>query len=848
MTIPTGANSAVINLSPLQDTSNEGTETVILTITPGSAYVVGAPSSATVFIADDDRSTVTLSASDPNASETAGNPGQFTLTRTAPTTAALTVSLTVAGTASNTTDYATISATATIAAGQASTTINVSPVDDSVTEGPEDVTLSIASGTYDIGAQSFDNVTIADNDNPPSVFINSPSAQGPLIAAANGVILSATVTDDGTPAPVTQTWSLVSGPGTANIESPAATTTAVTFSSAGTYVMRITATDTQFTVSDQVTVVVGNSPVASNWITQDLSPSSARRGQGLEYGGLFTVSGTGTGYASTSNDQAHIMVRAATGDGSVVARLTSFPTNGALAGVTIRDSLARGSNRAVLGYVPGTGLQFRTRAAVGNDTSVAASLPALPVWLKLERNSANNEIAASYASDNSGAPGTWVQVGTPVAIPLLNADAHYGMTVTNNNVSNTATAVFDNVTLTPTPSGPALVNEDSGTAPNMPGSASYSGSTYTVNGSPTGYFYGWQYYGDLDIVTRMPTFTSGAGSSSGGIRIAESLENGAQLHLGRMPTGSYSGYYWTSIAAGGGGGVPSGISAGNWMRIVRRGNSITGYRATHNSTTGGPNAWTQIGQAQTIIMTTPVWVGFYVNNASGVGLNTCTFTNFSVNAVNKAPVVNAVATGANPISLDGTVTDDDLPAVTTALWSMRSGPGGISFTDQSLVDTTAIISGSGTYRLRLTADDTAVKSFFDLDFTSYVSPFAQWLDQNNVGDENNMNGEALLDSDGDGLVNLLEYAVGTNGVIQNSSPQVVGFVQPNGTDKYLTLSIPKNPNATDVTISVEASSDMIFWTDTEVIVIENTSTQLTVRDTVAVAPGVKRFLRVKVVH
>jgi hypothetical protein len=80
--------------------------------------------------------------------------------------------------------------------------------------------------------------------------------------------------------------------------------------------------------SDQVTVVVGNSLVASNWITQDLGPSSSRRGQGLEYGGLFSVTGTGAGYNATSSDQAHIMVRSAVGDGSVVARLTSFSTTG----------------------------------------------------------------------------------------------------------------------------------------------------------------------------------------------------------------------------------------------------------------------------------------------------------------------------------------------------------------------------------------------------------------------------------------------------------------------------------------------------------------------------------------
>lgn len=543
------------------------------------------------------------------------------------------------------------------------------------------------------------------------------------------------------------------------------------------------------------------------------------------------------------------MVRPATGDGSVTARLTNFSTTAALAGVTIRDSLARGSTRAVLGYVPGTGLQFRTRTTVSTtDTSVAATPPALPFWLKLERNAATNEVIASYASDVSGAPGAWTQVGSPVVIPLLNADAHYGLTTTNNNTAGTATAVFDNVTLTPTPNGPALVNEDSGTAPNTSGSASFDGTTYTVNGPTTGYFYGWQYYGDLEIRARLNTFTSGAGSSSGGIRIAESIESGAQLHLGRMPTGSYSGYYWTNLAGGSGGGVPSSIAAGNWMRIVRRGNAVTGYRATHNGTTGGPNAWIQIGQPQTIIMTTPVWVGFFVNNASGAAgtQNTCTFTNLSITPVNKAPVIAATANGSvSPVVLDGTITDDSLPAAFTSLWTVRNGPPAIALADASLVDTTALLTESGTFGLRLTADDTGTKAFYDLDVQAYTTPFAQWLDQNNVGNENNQAIEATADTDGDGIMNLLEYAVGTNGAVQNSNPQVVTLA-PVSTEKYLRLSIPKNPAATDVTFIVEASSDLQNWSSAGLIVELNTSNQLVVRDNIAVTNGVQRFMRVRV--
>ena len=67
-------------------------------------------------IADDDRSTVTIVANDPAASETPGNPGQFTITRTAPTSGTLTVNLTRTGTATNGTDYTTIGATVSFAA------------------------------------------------------------------------------------------------------------------------------------------------------------------------------------------------------------------------------------------------------------------------------------------------------------------------------------------------------------------------------------------------------------------------------------------------------------------------------------------------------------------------------------------------------------------------------------------------------------------------------------------------------------------------------------------------------------------------------------------------------------
>jgi len=111
----------------------------------------------------------------------------------------------------------------------------------------------------------------------------------------NGVIVSAEVADDGSPQATTIAWTQVAGPGTATIESSTSATTAVTFNVPGYLCAAVTATDRQFTVSDQVAVVVGSSIVAADWITQDLGPSPSRRGQGLQTGSLFSLSRNGRG-------------------------------------------------------------------------------------------------------------------------------------------------------------------------------------------------------------------------------------------------------------------------------------------------------------------------------------------------------------------------------------------------------------------------------------------------------------------------------------------------------------------------------------------------------------------------
>ncbi|HEU4515271.1 MAG TPA: hypothetical protein VFR87_19335 [Nocardioidaceae bacterium] len=81
------------------------------------------------------------------------------------------------------------------------------------------------------------------------------------VTLPNTLTLEATVTDDGLPgAGLTHTWSQVSGPGTATFSPADAEDTTASFTTAGTYVLRLTADDGELSGSDEVTVSVAAQP------------------------------------------------------------------------------------------------------------------------------------------------------------------------------------------------------------------------------------------------------------------------------------------------------------------------------------------------------------------------------------------------------------------------------------------------------------------------------------------------------------------------------------------------------------------------------------------------------------
>ncbi|MGE3315225.1 MAG: DNRLRE domain-containing protein [Planctomycetaceae bacterium] len=129
-----------------------------------------------------------------------------------------------------------------------------------------DTTASFsAAGTYVLRLSANDG-QLSSSDDVTIVVNSAPVNQAPTVNAGNDLSitlgntanLNATVSDDGLPSnSVTTTWTKVSGSGTVTFGNASAVDTTASFSAAGTYVLRLSANDSQLSASDDVTIIVG---------------------------------------------------------------------------------------------------------------------------------------------------------------------------------------------------------------------------------------------------------------------------------------------------------------------------------------------------------------------------------------------------------------------------------------------------------------------------------------------------------------------------------------------------------------------------------------------------------------
>jgi hypothetical protein len=181
---------------------------------------------------------VTVTALNPTALEnTNGAPvaGTFRIARDTNPNVTVTVAYAVGGTATAGADYLALSGSVTIPAGNLFADVSVMPVDDSIYEGSETVTLRILPSScpgifppppecYTMGNLSNATITILDNElppPPPSIVITSPPGNG---VATVGVPLTVSFTATDTNGYIASYW--VSGGygffGGVNTNTPAA--------------------------------------------------------------------------------------------------------------------------------------------------------------------------------------------------------------------------------------------------------------------------------------------------------------------------------------------------------------------------------------------------------------------------------------------------------------------------------------------------------------------------------------------------------------------------------------------------------------------------------------------------
>lgn len=166
VTIPAGMKSALVVVKPLDDSIAETKESIVLKLLPNSAYTVGSPAKATIFLLDNEKPQVKIRAVDSTASEPGSDTGLYRVSRLGSLVSDLIVGYSISGTATPGADYIDLPGSIKIPAGLSYADFGLYPQDDTLTEPDETVGVRLAPNpAYQLGQRTAATVTISDNDN-----------------------------------------------------------------------------------------------------------------------------------------------------------------------------------------------------------------------------------------------------------------------------------------------------------------------------------------------------------------------------------------------------------------------------------------------------------------------------------------------------------------------------------------------------------------------------------------------------------------------------------------------------------------------------------------------------------
>jgi autotransporter-associated beta strand protein len=861
VTIPAGTNSVIIPVSVLGDNIGEGPETLIATLSEGSGYTLVPTTSATITI-QETSDTVTITASDPNASK-AGDPGSLTFTRGSPL-GSLLVAYSLSGTAIAGSDYVAPGGSITFPNGETSVVLTLTPIpDDLYTRGTKSIIATLnSSAAYAVGSPSSAQINLAGGLSNPTKAPNSDalnlatswlgntplSSEIPLwdqhLSSANSSSLGANTTwaglriGSGAQAPggdisITGafTLALTGSLDLGTTRNLTVATNSLTFAgltgsgslritnSAGIFNSAITAGGLDFNGrlelrggSNSIQTSTGAAGTSGNFYLLNSSSQSQSSGSRfaldtgasvtdrkdfawiIDNGNVLTLSSL-SGHGAIRNDAGGIT-------GSTVTRRISVDQSGSdttFNGALLSHTSSAGAVRAISFTKDGSS-KLTLAGFIGKQTTSSGSAAAAVNLIvnngTLEVSNASNSTTTNTPARNT--TGTVTMNGGTFAF-ANNAwpNTSVGAFVMNGGTLQWSSGNTQDISsrLAAIPSGKSAVFDTNGNAITF-GTALTGSGGFTKTGA-----------GSLTLTTSNPL----AGTAI--------VQNGTLILNGAL-TGAGAAMIASSGTLTGGGSVSGPVSSSG---SIQPGNGIGTLTFGALSLGNGASISWQISD----------W-----NGVAGPGFDTIS-----------ASALDLTASPSSPITLlinEQSLTRFSNSPATFPLIQTSGGITGFS-ASKFIVNSSGFTSGGGVWNVQLSTDGKTLELVYSgatpdsngngLHDTWEIAEFG-----NAATGANPANGDADLD----GFSNLIEYALDTRPTSFSSSPLTVDRVTLSGST-FLRMSVPKNPNATQLNYLVEFSSDLspASWSAAGAVIEENTASLLVVRDGLSGQPS--RFVRLRVV-